>query len=266
MKKVIAFIMLSVCVQLQSCEDVVDVNLPETEERLVIDGLVRVSGQNDVELILIKLSKTAPFFDQEVPIIEDAEVELRTSEKTYKLNYGAGFYSTNITRKALLNQTFELHINYDKEEYTGNAQFVPTVPIDSLTQGSGSLFSGNEKEVIISYTDPADTDDYYLFDLDYGFFIVSEDTFYQGKPFSFSYFYDDLEPEDEVRIHILGVDREFYDYMNIVITQTGQDSGGPFESPPAEVRGNMRNITNPDHYPLGYFEIAQEYSQSIEIE
>lgn len=266
MKKWICIALILPFLALHSCEDVIDVDLPETDVRLVIEGLIRISGEGESDLILIKLTETAPFFDLEVPLVSDAKVELSTSSKNYPLTYGAGFYSTTISRKETSTETFELRITYKGEEYRGSAKMIPTVPVDDLKQGSGSLFSGNEKELIVSYTDPPETDDYYLFDLDYGFFLVSEDSFYQGNPFSFSYFYEDLEAGDRVTIRILGIDKNFYDYMNIVISQTGQDAGGPFESPPAVVRGNIRNITNPENYPLGYFAIARQYGKTIELE
>ena len=230
MKKVIYPLLILFCIIAESCENVIDVDLPQTDERLVIDGLIRISGEKNSDLVLIKLTKTASFYAQEVPIVADAKVEMRTPDQTYTLEFvDAGFYTAEIPRKKLTNETFQLHINYQNEEYEGSATMIPTPPLDSLTQGDGSLFTGDEKEIIISYTDPAPSRNYYLFDLDYGFYFVSEDTFYQGNPFSFSYFYDDLEAGDRVKINIIGVDKDFYDYLNIVITQTGQDAGSPFE-------------------------------------
>jgi len=166
----------------------------------------------------------------------------------------------------MMTEDIELVIEYQEERYTATATMQYTVPIDSLEQGTGTLFSGDETEIIVSYKDPAITTDYYLFDLDFNFFLLSDDRFYQGNSFSFSYFYDDLESGSILDISILGIDKAFYDYMNIVVAQTGQDTGGPFQAPPAEVRGNISNTTNPENYPLGYFAIAQEYSASITTE
>ena len=41
------------------------------------------------------------------------------------------------------------------------------VPIENLEQGDNTLFEGDEKEVLISYTDSAERDDFYLFDFGY---------------------------------------------------------------------------------------------------
>ena len=82
----------------------------------------------------------------------------------------------------------------------------------------------------------------------------------------FSYFYEDIEPGKEVTITINGVEEQFYNYMNILIDQSGQNGGGPFESAPSTIRGNMVNITNPDKYPLGYFSLAEANRLSLVIE
>ena len=159
-----------------------------------------------------------------------------------------------------------LDIIYNNERYVSHTSFVPTVPIDQLAQGDETLFSGDETEVIISYTDVPDRVDFYLFDFDFNEYLVSEDTFYPGQSFEFSYFYDgELSSGQEVQIGILGIDKEFYNYMNQLIVQSGGDQG-PFQTPSATVRGNIVNLDNPENFPLGYFAVAQIYSSVLVIE
>ncbi|MEH6408250.1 MAG: DUF4249 family protein [Leeuwenhoekiella sp.] len=252
-----------------SCEDVIDVDLPKTEKRLVVDALVRVPAELSDEIVNVSvlLTSTAPFDEEGVPLITGAEVRFITQSASFLFtDAGDGNYITQMPVEILKTETIELVIKYENETYSSTANYVPTVPIDSLEEGDGALFNGDETEVIITYTDLAPRIDYYLFDLDKTYFLASEDKFYQGQQFSFSYFYEDLEPQTVLYVDILGVDKSFYDYMNIVITQSGQDSGGPFESPPATVRGNIINTTNKENYALGYFAIAQEYSATITLE
>jgi hypothetical protein len=45
--------------------------------------------------------------------------------------------------------------------------------------------------------------------------------------------------------------------MIVLLQQTEDGGGGPFETQPATVRGNMINQTNPDNFPLGYFRISE---------
>lgn len=155
---------------------------------------------------------------------------------------------------------------------------MPGSPISSLEQGDDTLFSGNETEVEISFEDNGERDDFYLLDLDFGDYLVTEDEFYNGQTFNFSYFYDEeVEAGTEINISILGVDEQFYNYMNQITVQAGGDQG-PFQTPSATVRGNIINITNIDNinsfdnvedsnnFALGYFAVCQTFSDSIIIE
>jgi hypothetical protein len=250
-----------------SCEDVIEVDLPQSKPRLVVDALIRVPASENYSPVMVRLTTTAPFNAVDVPPVSGAAVSLSVQNKTYKLkDAGDGIYQGELPKNLITTENIRLDIYYKEERYTASTRMVSAVPIDSLSQGTGTLFSGDETEIVVNYTDPAPSRDYYLFDLDFNFYLLSEDSFYQGNSFSFSYFYENLEADQTVNIKILGVDKPFYDYMSIVIAQTGQDAAGPFEAPPAEVKGNIINTTNPENYPLGYFAIAQEYSDTITIE
>lgn len=250
-----------------SCEDVIDVDLPQSEPRLVVDALIRIPANEEYFPVTVRLTTTAPFNAAEVPTVAGAQVSLSAQSKIYTLNdKGNGVYLGELPKNVIETQEIQLVVVYQEEKYTSSTSMVSTVPVDSLFQGTGTLFSGDETEIIVNYTDPAPSRDFYLFDLDYDFYLLSEDSFYQGNSFSFSYFYEDLKADQSLNIKILGVNKPFYDYMNIVIAQTGQDAAGPFEAPPAEVKGNIINTTNPGNYPLGYFAIAQQYSDTIIIQ
>ena len=48
-----------------------------------------------------------------------------------------------------------------------------------------------------------------------------------------------------------------YDFMFILLQQSNDEGGGPFETQPATVRGNCVNMTNPDNFPFGYFRLSE---------
>ena len=174
---------------------------------------------------------------------------------------------------------FQLILETENEQFFATTTYVKSVPIDSLEQGNETLFSGDETEVIVTFTDPGESNDFYLLDLDFGEFLVTEDEFYQGQTFVFSYFYDNelaINTSSVVNISLLGVDEQFYNYMNQIIVQSGGDQG-PFQTPAATVRGNIINVTGidndevvdnverSDNFALGYFAIVEEYTDSITI-
>ncbi len=281
-----------------ACEDVIDVELPTTQQRLNVNALIRVDVSQAFIPIEVKVSLTNNFFE-EIPITEAESIVIiaeeidengvvidsRSSSLSEK-EPNTGIYvpdpnfssdqriPTNILNKNLL---FSLIIRHEGRAYLAQTRYVPTVPIDTILQGNGTLFEGDETEVIVTFTDDFERDDFYLFDFDFEEFLVTEDEFFPGQQFEFSYFYDrTFESGRQIDISILGADETFYNYMNQLIVQSG-DTQGPFQTPAATVRGNIFDITDldnldvfdnvdqPNLYPLGYFAIVQEYKRTITI-
>tara|TARA_R110000868_G_scaffold258513_3_gene516039 strand:- start:757 stop:1677 length:921 start_codon:yes stop_codon:yes gene_type:complete len=285
-----------------SCEDVIDIELPENETRLIVNGIIRVDETQEYLPIEIVVSESSSFFEENtVASINSAIIYYGTPNpdapeilegggvsNLVELEPGTGIWVPDPTfdsdqriRVSSINEgdVFQLTIETDEERYFATTTYVKSVPIDSLEQGDETLFSGDETEVIVTFTDPGDSDDFYLLDLDFGEFLVTEDEFYQGQTFVFSYFYDnnlELDTTSVVDISLLGVDESFYNYMNQIIVQSGGDQG-PFQTPAATVRGNIINITGidnnevfdnverSDNFALGYFAIVEEHKDSIVI-
>jgi hypothetical protein len=283
---------------LVSCEDVIDVELPTTQQRLNVNALIRVDISQAFIPIEVKVSLTNNFFE-EIPITEAESIVIiaeEFDEDGVVINFrssslsekepNSGIYipdpnfssdqriPTNILSKNIL---FSLLIRHDGRAYLAQTRYVPTVPIDTILQGNGTLFEGDETEIIVTFTDNFERDDFYLFDFDFNEFLVTEDEFYPGQQFQFSYFYDrTFESGRQIDVSILGADETFYNYMDQIIVQSG-DTQGPFQTPTATVRGNIFDVTDldnlevfdnvdqPNLFPLGYFAIVQEYKRTITI-
>ncbi|WP_339723936.1 DUF4249 domain-containing protein [Maribacter stanieri] len=296
------FLLLLTLTLFISCEDVIDVDLPENETRLIVNGVIRVDETQDYLPVEIRVSKSSSFFENNtIASIKSAIIYYGTPNpdapeilegggvsNLAELEPGSGIWVPDPTfdsdqriRVSSINEgdVFQLTIETNEERYFATTTYVKSVPIDSLVQGEETLFSGDETEVIVSFTDRGDSDDFYVLDLDFGEFLVTEDEFYQGQTFVFSYFYDnelELNTSSVVDISLLGADEAFYNYMNQIIVQSGGDQG-PFQTPAATVRGNIINITGIDNnevfdnvertnnFALGYFAIVEEYKDSIEI-
>jgi hypothetical protein len=95
--------------------------------------------------------------------------------------------------------------------------------------------------------------------------LATKDEFYLGNAFTFSYFYEDLEPGDTAYITLYGADESYFNFMNAVIEQT-EEGGDPFKTTPTSVRGNVYNSSEASHYPMGYFSISETYESSLVIE
>ena len=293
-------LLLTLFIGFASCEDVIEVNVPVDEPRLVVDALIRVDTTKEFATVKVKISKTSPFFEPIQPVSdiksiffyygienEYGEVINGAYSNLAELEPGSGLYEPDPTfttdqrihtNLLEIGMTFWMFVEYEDRIYAAKTKYVPSVKIDGLVQGTGTLFDENDTEAILSFTDQPEVENYYVFDFDFGNFLTSEDTYYTNQAFSFSYFYEEaLEPGDEITVSILGADEKFYRYMNLLLEQT-EGGFGIFETPAATVRGNIFDVTGidnlnqfdnveqPDNFPLGYFSFFLEFTKTLVIQ
>lgn len=283
-----------------SCEDVIEVDTPTEAPRLVVEGLLRVDMDEPFIPVAIRVTETTNFFETSQPVsdlesiviifevFEDGISQSTGVSSLAELQPGSGVYEPDPTfdndqriPTSVLNQqdvVFTLVIRYNGRGYAAQTRYVASVPITSLEQGENTLFDEDETEIKVRFQDQPDVENFYVFDFGFGNYLPSEDTFFKGQLFEFSYFYDQsFDPGTTLEVGLLGADLEFYNYMSLLVEQTeGQDD--PFQTPAATVRGNIFDITDldnlnnfdntdqPDVFPLGYFAIVQEYTAQITLE
>ena len=297
MKKIL-FLLLITCI-FTSCEDVVDVDLDSEPPRLVVDALIRVDTSLELTEATIRVSLTSSFFGE----IEPAEIQsmqIQNEETGAFVPYEPvpgepGLYrpfpttvSPVIDNKIITNfltnpdPVYIFSVIFQDELYLARTSFVPTTPIDEIAVGEEILFDEDDTEIIISFTDTPDREDFYVFDFSFNEFLTVEDTFFPGQSFEFSYFFDGeelpLEDGEELTVSILGADESFYNYMEQLVIQSDLTDGGPFQVPVSTVRGNILNaegidnidvfdnVGRPNNFALGYFAIVQEFKSTVIIE
>lgn len=279
------------------CEDVIDVDLPAAEPKLVIDALIRLDLTQDSSPFRVKVTTTGSFFENVTPtplermqlVNEDittvAGIIFLIPDPDNPNEYvplgpnGEPEPGNLVLNDFFLDGRLILTFVYDEDLYLAETRFAPAPPIDTLIQGDGTLFGDNNTELIVSFTDIPGQENYYVFDFDFGEFLPIEDRFFEDQAFEFSYFYEkDLDPGDTPRVRILGADEDFYNYMDLLIEQSDLTDGGPFQVPVTTVRGNVLkvegvdnidifdNVGRPQEFVLGYFAVVQEYTETITIE
>lgn len=270
---------------LVSCQEVITVDLPDVTPKLIVDALIRVDTTQSFTVAEVRLSETSDYFGTIRPVSVD-QITMsnldnpgnNTDQVLDETSPGSGIYQQAFSTDQLVNDRWFLQIDYRGELFVAEAQLNFGVPIDSLTIGEGNLFSEDQTELLIRYTDIGDREDFYLFDFDFGEFFASEDAFYDGQTFEFSYFYDQVfEAQDTINVSLMGINRDLFNYMNLLRDQS--DGGfGPFATPAVSVRGNLINATNinnddtfnnvndPENYALGYFSIVHEFRKYLVIE
>ncbi|MDY7393751.1 DUF4249 domain-containing protein [Aureibaculum sp. 2210JD6-5] len=261
MKRLLIFIIL---IGFISCEDVIDIDLPQSEPKLIIDASINwlkgTSGNNQ----LIKLSLSAPFFDDEVPPANGAQVKITNSENAefiFAEDGDTGIY-INSNFDPVINETYQLTVIYNNETYIGVETLKSVSPIIRVEQSKSGGFLGEDYEIKAYTQDPIDEDNYYLLEFSNDIptlptLEVFKDEFVNGNEV-FAYFSDeDLDIGNEIKIRTYGTSERFYEFMFILLQQTSEGGGGPFETQPATVRGNCVNTTNKENFPLGYFRLSE---------
>lgn len=262
MKQYFIYILLSFSIL--SCEDIIDVDLNTAATRLVIDASINWQKGTSGNLQTIKLSLSAPFFNGSVPAANGAEIFVTDSSNNvfiFNENGNSGIY-TNNNFLPEINEAYQLTVVYNGETYIATETLTSVVPIDFVGQANNGGFSGDETELKAFFQDPANEENYYFFE-----FIsdipaipsleVYNDEFTNGNEMFGFYTEEALSSGDEVTIRIHGISERFYNFMFILLQQLNEEGGGPFETQPATVRGNIINETNPEHYPFGYFRLSE---------
>ncbi|MDB4149829.1 DUF4249 domain-containing protein, partial [Flavobacteriaceae bacterium] len=220
----------------------------------------------------VRLSFSANYFDEELPVVKDALVTITHLnlglEYPLLFDESIGMFLPNkIDFLTDFISKYELKVVYNGQVYRGNTNFVPAPPILKAVQGTKTLFSGDETEIILSFQDFSERDDFYLYDFGQDIYRPIEDRFFQGEEFVFSHFYssDEVKVGDLITIKAHGVEEQYYNYFNLILTLT-DSNGGPFQSLPASSRGNILNVTQPDNFPLGYFLISESHQVQLLVE
>ncbi len=273
MKKAIIIPILILFI-LTNCEKVVDVDLPNAAPKLVIDASFEVLF-NEVPIIantIVKLRLSADYFNETIPTVTNATVFITNLANGTVINFSDanldGDYEPTTSFIPEDNSEYELTVVYNGETYKGNASKIKSTTFTNVLQGDDTLFSGDEIELELFFTDDGNKDDYYLFDFTKNNFFTLEDRFFNGSNYNFSFFYreeDKIELPSNVTIKMSGITKEYFTYFRLLISQSGQGGGGPFQPVPSSLLGNIVNTTNDENFPLGYFHIAEADTFSLDL-
>ena len=263
MKNKILF--LIVLMSFFSCEEVVQIDVPSGEPKLIVDAIFEVYF-NETPVTAktnIKLNLSADYFEDEIPVVTNATVFVTNLSNNSVINYSDenqdGNYISDIDFIPEDDVKYELTIIYNGETYKATNKKIKTPKITDAFQGDKTLFSGEETEIKIFFTDDGTQENFYLFNFDYDLYAPIEDRFFNGSNYGFSFFFqeDEIDLPTDVTIKLSGVTKDFHTYFRVLINQSGQNSGGPFQTTPSSLIGNIVNKTNFKNFPLGYFHISE---------
>lgn len=265
-------------VVLTGCTRVVELDLAGTRPQLVVQARLEVGAP--VQRIV--LSTTDAFDAAGAPPPAEGALVVVTSELGQTFPFAEGipgrYESAHIP--LAIGRRYTLAIEYEGERYEATQTVVAVPPIDSLyfVFEDGGVGQGDPGfRAVIDYTDEPAVRNFYLWelfvdgerrvDLDPGnrFRIISDDEFYDGGVVTGYQPFDEeiVDPGQTVTLRQIGLPEEGYRYYFALFEQT-TGGGGPFSTPPASVRGNVANLTDPGHRALGFF-LASAVSERTKV-
>jgi len=262
-KIILAFIGLFL---VSGCDTVVDIDLNTMEPKLVIDAAIKWQKGTLGNVQTIKLSMTTSYYDTQIPTVSGATVFITDANNNVfnfvESNVPGSYVCSNFT--PVLNRNYTLTVNSNGTTYTASETLKSVPQIDRIEQINNTGFLGDATEIKSYYTDNGSTQDYYLFKFKPSYtaipiFFAQEDISFQGNQIFGLYRSDKLEAGQNFEVTLTGISRQYYNYIRILISIAGNNSGGsPFQSPSATVRGNIINTNNETNYPLGYFSLSEQ--------
>lgn len=262
MKKIV--LALIVIFAFASCEKVIDVGLNTGEPKLVVEASINWYQDSIGNNQKIRLSTTTDYFASEIPAVTDATVFITNSigqTFTFAQDDVPGTYICT-DFNPIIGENYVLNISYEGEMYTSTASLLNTPVVTRVEQKDDAGAFGNQTEIKFFYDDIPNEANYYFLRIDDPYKVIPEygvldDRFFENNEMFGLYYSEELNPGDTLKFTLNGVTQNYYNYMNVLLAQTGTNSFGPFSTPTSTVRGNVINQTNFDNFALGYFRLSR---------
>ena len=263
MKTIIKYSILAISFAFFSCEDVVDVDLNNSEPKLVIDASIKWEKGTTGNDQTIRLTTTGEYFNNSVPVANGATVTITDSNAiVYDFIEDAATGNYKCTNfNPVINGVYTLSVSYNGQTYTATDKLYPVPTITTIEQDLNGI-TGNEIELKFNFQDNGAEENFYMEEYKVPFrpfplLGVFDDNFTNGNEMFSLIIDEDLAAGQNINFTLHGVSERYHNFMNILIGISGGLSNGPFSTPPATVKGNIINQTNVSDYPLGYFRLSE---------
>ena len=264
------YILLIGSLILSSCEDKIDLDVPVGPTRLVVDALLS-NGSSDQT---ITLSTTAPYFSSsQTPRVTNARVYVTVgTSDTISFNHDAPVPGNYVALYDMVDTAKEyvLHIEWNGNKYRSFPEKMHRVPpIDTLIQSEEKFpqqgdFRQEGYAGLLTTVEPKGLGDYYRW-------IIKKNNKVSTDPFSLLFSDDrlvdgnkikdwdivyELQPDDTVEVWQMSISERAYHFWSLLFAQITK-FGGPFDTPPAPIEGNVYNENDENEMVLGFFGVSK---------
>lgn len=260
MKKLINIAWLPLLLLLFSCEEVIEIDLNESNPQWVIEAQVDDQDQ----LARVNISQTGSYFEpKDFAPGTGASVILEGADRYDLAEIEPGKYQAGNIDLKLLEQ-YKLAVELDGKTYEGFSTLQAPVQIDSLSVEfrSGAFDEGYYLRA--EFTDPPGIRNYLRFE-----FMVNgvsrpdialyDDSFTDGNQVAFPLFINPFSKGDLVEVKVHALDFAAYRYWTGLSEILGLGNGGGESAAPANPPSNLSNDA------LGYFSVSSITKVSVKI-
>lgn len=261
-----------------SCEEIVRLELPDGEERIVISGWVT----NEDAAYQVAITKTISFDDQRPnPGVTGAEVYV-TDRIDIRYDFTEGemlgvYESDPSVFRGIPGNAYVLHVILeDGTEYISAREVLNSVStLEPITFSSFQDPISNIPNYFVKgvIDDVPSVRNFYRWKMFVNGtlrntpddIIIFNDKFTDGNRFENRASNITLSAQDEVFLEHWSMSEGAHDYYELLVSQTKLSFGGT-NAPPSIVHGNLVNANDEDELVLGYFGASEITSQQINID
>ena len=245
-----------------SCEKTIELDLEQTQEATIIEGLITDQAGKQY----IRISRSTGFYDNgQNPAVSGATVTVEDNEgNSYAfVEQAPGYYVPEIPFAGKVGSIYSMTAKVGENLYTASETMHYVPPFDSLSirldpaEQADPEDEGRFYEVLVYIKEPQATVDYYLakfyrndtiqnWDGEWAFayddLLLTEDI--DNLPAPFYYAKDDL-----AKVEMYAVTHECYKYY-LDLNENINSDGGMFSGQPANLRTNIEGGA------IGYFQVS----------
>lgn len=278
-------VLLILTLALFGCEEVINLDLPNRDSNIVVDGLIT----NESALFTIKLTKTTKYSFKYDPLKVEYEKEalviitdntgiIDTLSEIYP-----GNYRTHISGiKGIIGRSYKIDI-FTKEgkHYVSDMEEMLDVPkFDSIyfvRDYNDKLEGSTSSYKYIIYTnmhEPGNTTNYYLRSISYYWSDQWHDNIqwnwvFNDKYINGKYLQKDIISEGyggknwRLKLSQYSLTKRAYDFWNLIHEQT--QSGDGYANSSVPLIGNVYNADDPNDFALGYLQVSAKTTAEVYI-
>lgn len=263
------------------CQEIIDIDLEQSELKLVIEG----SLVNERSMQKIKISESLNYYDTaEMSPFTDAQVSLLDANNNIvtQFNYNSedSAYTSNSPVALSVGSEYILQIDAKGELLEAKGTILENATLDSIfylsdkeleTIGQQSFGEGffmfvngrlNNEGVEYFKLDVTVNDTLRNSRGDFSNSVLTSEFF--GKEFVALPVPGTFDAQDSVGLELYTLNEDMYQYYVEFINLLFND-GGVFSPPPVNPTTNIKNLTNPENKPLGYIQFSSVQRRSIVI-